>query len=121
MFEVVCIRDSEINGLGAAAAGERGLCPRPRDLRRHDSGVRWVEGNGPLPKRSVKGPDAPIGAPSTWLSLDRLRPRRAGLRFTRQAYDLPTMRSLSTNPTTPDWKFASLAVRRIGGKPKSVT
>ena len=47
--------------------------------------------SGPLTSTAAKGPDAPIGAPSTWLSLGRLRPRSAGLRFTRQDDYLPTM------------------------------
>ena len=47
---------------------------------------------GPLTKSSSRTPDAPIGAPSPWLSLVRLRPRRAGLCFTREErfFDLPS-------------------------------
>ena len=69
-----------------------GLCPGPRDSRRHGSGVRWGRAAGPSANREgapddaspPRTPDAPIGAPSAWLSLARLRPRRAGRRFTRQ-------------------------------------
>jgi len=47
-----------------------------------------------------QGPDAPIGAPSAWLSLVRLRPRRAGLRFTRQILSADMAVSRFRFPTT---------------------
>ena len=53
-----------------------GLCPRPRDFLRHGSGVRVVAKSGPGPRERPRA-RCTLGAPSAWLSLVRLRPRRA--------------------------------------------
>ena len=55
---------------------------RRADFRRHGTGVQWVE-KRPLARQALPEAGCTLGAPLTWLSLGRLRPRRASRRFTR--------------------------------------
>ena len=67
------------------------------DFLRHGSGVQWPpKTDGPKPSIRLEATCA-IGAPSARISLVRLRPRRAGLRFSRQNDDTTNQLEVSIN------------------------
>jgi hypothetical protein len=81
-IECYLLAPTKIARLPPDASERRRRSPLPsaaalRDFRRHDSGVRWEKKTASGGKTPAAEARCVLGAPSTWLSLVRLRPRRA--------------------------------------------